>query len=203
MEIESKVCSVCGKEKPFSEYYKDVRGKFGLYAKCKTCHVAICMEADKANPERRRARGRAWYDRDRVKARETKYKWRAENPESVAATKQRYFAKPDTKAKRAALDKKRQKEFPEKMRTKCKLRTKRIKENGGHFGEKEMLLLLETYGAKCLCCGDVGKIEADHVIPVSKGGSNDMSNRQPLCPKCNLKKASKTIDYRMENKCLQ
>lgn len=52
------------------------------------------------------------------------------------------------------------------------------------------------HGCRCLCCGETEKIELDHVIPVSLGGSNDVDNLQPLCRSCNSKKADRYIDFR-------
>ena len=198
MEMKSKLCTVCGEEKPLSEYYKDSRGKDGLYAKCKGCHCKATKAVVLRDRDKERARQRDWYGRNKIHARETKYKWRTENPEAYQTIIERHKDKPETRIKRAAYHKKRQQEFPEKSRKKNKLRTKRKNENGGKFGAKEMATLLEIYGNKCLCCCEIGNIEADHVIPLSKGGSNDISNRQPLCPKCNLRKSNKIIDYRME-----
>jgi len=40
---------------------------------------------------------------------------------------------------------------------------------------------------------------ADHVLPVSKGGTSYISNIQPLCQPCNSGKKDKHIDYRPEN----
>jgi len=53
---------------------------------------------------------------------------------------------------------------------------------------------LEIYtrdGFKCLICGVIDNLTLDHVIPRSKGGSNDSSNLQTLCNRCNSKKGIK------------
>lgn len=38
----------------------------------------------------------------------------------------------------------------------------------------------------------------DHVIPKSKGGTNDLKNKQILCCKCNSEKSDKLIPVRSE-----
>jgi hypothetical protein len=43
-----KTCTNCKKEKANSEFYKDKRGKYGLFAKCKTCHnIAVAKNSHK------------------------------------------------------------------------------------------------------------------------------------------------------------
>lgn len=49
---------------------------------------------------------------------------------------------------------------------------------------------------KCLSCGRSARedgvvLEVDHIIPRSKGGSNETSNLQTLCKKCNVGKSNK------------
>lgn len=43
---------------------------------------------------------------------------------------------------------------------------------------------------KCVDCESKEKLEYDHIIPVSKGGSNTERNIQLLCEKCNRKKSA-------------
>jgi 5-methylcytosine-specific restriction endonuclease McrA len=66
-----------------------------------------------------------------------------------------------------------------------------------HFTPAEWLTLCDKHDNQCLCCGrnDL-KLTADHVIPLSRGGSNGIHNIQPLCQSCNGRKGTKTVDYR-------
>lgn len=58
-----------------------------------------------------------------------------------------------------------------------------------------------AYKGRCVRCGQKPKnrmpLTKDHVIPVSLGGADAITNLQPLCPDCNSKKGSKIIDYRI------
>lgn len=47
-------------------------------------------------------------------------------------------------------------------------------------------------GHKCVYCGSTKNLTLDHVIPKSRGGSNDWVNLVTSCFKCNLKKADRT-----------
>jgi len=52
----------------------------------------------------------------------------------------------------------------------------------------------------CAYCGRRGvKMECDHVIPVSRGGSNDLENLVASCFDCNRSKRDKTIEEWMAN----
>lgn len=51
-------------------------------------------------------------------------------------------------------------------------------------------------GGKCACCGKRRKLTIDHVVAISKGGSNTADNVQALCLPCNQTKHTKDTDYR-------
>jgi hypothetical protein len=75
---------------------------------------------------------------------------------------------------------------------------------------QEWLDLLDHYDHKCVRCGrhvsecrrrynqNKPCLEQDHVIPIIMGGSNWITNIQPLCMDCNggSSKGTKSIDYR-------
>lgn len=46
----------------------------------------------------------------------------------------------------------------------------------------------------CQYCGKVGgKLECDHIVPISKGGSNNENNLNTACQKCNRQKKDKSV----------
>ena len=80
-------------------------------------------------------------------------------------------------------------------------RRARIRGAIGSFTFGEWELLKKQYGYCCPCCSKCEseiKLEIDHIIPLSKGGSNYIENIQPLCGSCNSKKHDKVIKYEFE-----
>jgi 5-methylcytosine-specific restriction endonuclease McrA len=52
-------------------------------------------------------------------------------------------------------------------------------------------ILYKGYGKRCNYCGSKHKLELDHIIPLSRGGSHRLSNLQILCRSCNAKKGAR------------
>ena len=57
--------------------------------------------------------------------------------------------------------------------------------------EDVQVLVWNRDGGKCVRCGSNISLEFDHIIPLSKGGSNTARNIQLLCEKCNRSKGAK------------
>ena len=78
------------------------------------------------------------------------------------------------------------------------LRTLHLKQNGGFHSKGEWENLLAQYNWTCPACHRSKpeiQLTKDHIIPASKGGSNNIENIQPLCKSCNSKKHDKIIKY--------
>lgn len=84
-----------------------------------------------------------------------------------------------------------------------KSRRARKFENGGSHTLSEWEELKIKHNFTCICCGRKEPFEEqyykylteDHITPLSKGGSDNIDNIQPLCFKCNSVKNNKTIIY--------
>lgn len=68
----------------------------------------------------------------------------------------------------------------------------------GLHTQGEWEILKKQYGYTCPSCKRKEpeiKLSEDHIIPITKGGSNFIENIQPLCLSCNYKKYNKIIKY--------
>lgn len=73
----------------------------------------------------------------------------------------------------------------------------------GSFTRDEWTDLAAQYDFTCMCCRrqfDLkrGGLEPDHIVPLAAGGSDAITNIQPLCRNCNAQKGDRVVDYRPE-----
>jgi 5-methylcytosine-specific restriction endonuclease McrA len=114
----------------------------------------------------------------------------ANNKESVDASKRNYYDLNRGEVK--ARSKKWAEDNPEKVRQ-AKANNGRKRRAARHaspgsFTAEEFEALCDAYGNKCLACGDTEAVlEADHIVPLTRSGTDDIGNIQPLCGSCNRK----------------
>lgn len=70
------------------------------------------------------------------------------------------------------------------------------------FSEDERIDLFDGDDWTCQACGHEGEydeLEMDHIVPLSRGGSNDEDNLQTLCVGCNREKGDLTMEEFMSD----
>lgn len=188
-------------------YYKE------HYAKNAEKFRARARKFNKDHPEKIRAAYVRWRDKDLDKfhaiRRKAAKKWYHANPKKAAEMRDRwiaenyeyYLAEARTRSLKWAKDN------PDAAKAKFHRRRARKLSVGGSWTAEEWQRLKKRYAYKCLACHRSEKLlvslgltlTPDHVLPLNKLGSNDISNIQPLCHGrggCNNKKYIKHVDYR-------
>lgn len=177
-----KLCASCGEEKPRREFPNDKDAYDGKLFRCKACNSAYKKASTDAN--RRRSVDELPPDhwpRRCPACQETKTL--ADFYVDLAAQDGRYGYCKLCTCKLARLN--------DATRRAAKAQT------GGTRTRKEWERLLESTRNCCVRCGDAGQLCGDHVVPISKGGHSWISNIQPLCSACNLRKGNRNSnDYR-------
>lgn len=76
----------------------------------------------------------------------------------------------------------------------------RTRRSNGDVSPESRLRVFERDSYKCCYCGSSERLEIDHVIPVSKGGSHEEDNLKTACRSCNRKKGNKIQTEEEESK---
>lgn len=78
-----------------------------------------------------------------------------------------------------------------------KIKSKKVKNKSAvkrkQYSEEQRKEIYKKSGGCCQLCGrkiSLTEMTVDHIIPISKGGSNDMDNTQATCFSCNQFKAN-------------
>jgi 5-methylcytosine-specific restriction endonuclease McrA len=127
-----------------------------------------------ANPERRKASMRAWYAKNAESQKTKAREYRASNPEAVRHAYTKW-----------------EKANPEKRRVINDNRRARKLAAEGRYTPEDVARITKAQKGRCACCKNRHKLTVDHIVPLSKGGSNWPSNLQMLCGSCNSAKKDK------------
>lgn len=161
--MSMKSCTKCGQQKPATvEYFTRRRtAKDGLRNMCRDC----CAEYH-----------RNWQDAHPGYATAQSNKWREENPEAFRAHQYKWFVANST---RQAVARRRH-------------RAQKYGATGDH-SFNDVLLQYQAQQGKCYYCEiNVGDdYHVDHVVPLTRGGSNGPENIVIACPSCNCSKGNR------------
>ena len=191
-----KTCSDCKKTKDLREFRRDKRSKDGHYLYCREC----AKVRDRKYYEGHKDQAKKYYQENKEKLNNRSLLYRILHPDY---NKKWRDANPDYSIRYRETTKARVKRWitknPKKFLEKLERRYAREKNAVGNITAKEWRELKKRHNYTCLCCKRKEpeiKLTLDHVIPLSKGGTNTIDNAQPLCDTCNKRKGNKMIDYR-------
>jgi 5-methylcytosine-specific restriction endonuclease McrA len=161
------------------------------YQKNKAEKIAKARAHAIANPESTAKIKAAWREKniDRIKV-EVKAKYHANKEASIAKSLAWQRANKDKRkiscAKYSAAN-------PDQARATKARRKARQNEAGGAISKADIKSLLVSQKWLCVACRTKldKSYEADHIVPLARGGSSDKSNMQILCMPCNRSKGAK------------
>lgn len=58
------------------------------------------------------------------------------------------------------------------------------------LSKKTATAILHKYNFSCVKCGTKDRLQVDHIVPVKRGGKDELTNLQVLCQPCNLRKGT-------------
>lgn len=168
----TKYCPKCKSIKPIDDFARDKSRRDEHCGHCKACHKEYSQE----NRLRLIQVSAEWQRNNRSRATAHVHKWRQSNPDKVVqAEKQRFKTNKEANYARG------------------RIRRARIAAAPGHHTPADIKRQYEAQKGHCYYCDCElnGKYETDHVIPISRGGSDGMENIVIACPPCNLSKGDK------------
>ena len=164
--MNEKRCSRCKEIKPVSEFGKDRRNKDGLLIYCKSCKRKInASQAD----------------------------YRKEYMKQYLVT---YQKSPERREHERLYSREYRKLHPDKNASYSANYRAITKSNGGKITDQDIQECLEYFNYECAYSGVplTNEYQIDHVVPISKGGTNDIHNVVPCLPVINLRKSSKDFE---------
>lgn len=167
---------MCKRILPAAAFVKSKSKTDGLHTTCKECHNAKSREWSVANKEKRRAIADRWQRENSARHNATTIAWRKANNQRVLAGRKKWRDR-----------------FPEVSRQYWRNRYARNLAAAGRATPEQVQARIAVFGGMCWMCKVKPYEEIDHVIPLSKGGTNWPSNLRPACRTCNRWKWDRVI----------
>lgn len=178
--MDTRRCPKCTLTKQRKEFYKDAKRPDGLYPYCRECTKARMREYVFTQPEEVRARRTK-----RLKELYSNPEYRAKRLEQIRA----YRRTPEGIAKRKE-ESRLYNLNNRQAKTLYTIAYRARKANAKGFATLDKIRAkVEYYGGKCWICSAPYR-EIDHVIPLTKGGTNWPANLKPICRSCNARKSN-------------
>ena len=196
--MQTKICTKCHIEKELAEFHKKANSLYGVRAVCRICynqyrnqynhdnqvskkhyerHKQYYQDKRDANRESANAYFKEYYQTHKEEHKLAMQQWRLKNKEHEKEMQKLYNKTDKGKAVRKTIDSNR-----------------RIAKKSGSFIPDDILNLYRLQSGKCVYCKyciENNNYHVDHIMPLSKGGTNELKNIQLLCPQCNLSKNDK------------
>jgi 5-methylcytosine-specific restriction endonuclease McrA len=186
---DSKACRTCLQVKAPVLFKKEKRASSGLASICLSCHSHQVNEYTKNNKDKIKALRKKSYDKDPKTRIARSQKWANENPTKRKLIEATYRAT-HRKENQARSEAWRLKNLDKPREYKLRRRV-RIQSNGQFLILPKEIKRL--YASACFYCQGQQRIEADHLIPVSKGGRHSIGNLVPACRWCNASKGNRLL----------
>lgn len=179
---------------------------------CVQCQQESLKNWREKNPEKNREIERVWREKNRKRRNEQARIIYAANPEKVTEKTKKFYARhaeklrkkrreyhykasQDPQFRRAAAERTKQwaKNNPDRVKTNARNGKQKRKNVPGKHTAQDIAAIIKLQKGKCAYCKvKLGKKRhIDHIVPVSKGGTNDRQNLQITCIPCNLTKGAR------------
>jgi 5-methylcytosine-specific restriction endonuclease McrA len=145
--------------------------------------------------ERIKARSRDWHHANKDRASERSKQYRDANAAVLLEKKREYWdANRDQLAEKRRLRFRQDPEYRARALARAKSTKAKRKGAEGSFTAADIESIYQSQSGRCAGCGlDLSiSCQADHKLPLSRGGTNWPSNIQLLCQPCNRSKGAKT-----------
>lgn len=170
--------------------------------RCEICSAAKKSSAAKSyqkNKDKVSEKNRRYRNEHADEWREYRAEWGRKNVDKDREYGRRWRAKDIEHTRRLARERyyRRKSIDPGAIADARHRRRAREADSEGEHTSDEFDILVKMNGGRCLSCGihsSSVKLQRDHIVPLSKGGSSGIDNIQPLCPKCNKSKGNRSSD---------